>query len=403
MTRLQSVVTCGLALFLLQVGCTTVVVKQGPEIFYPGEFIESVDAETELVKCTGEGPDMQSAIDNARKGCLEWYITNRMATSPSERQAYMAAQQAILAKVNRYVNQPPPGPASGKGKGVKSRVRVSDDKLRVVIITDVHRKLLEDDLVAMNVIAKKDEMLDAVGRPTLAVVPFAASKGNKYRGIMEGLLNGYLTKRRWEVVSASDDLNKMVDAIGEVAGAEEDEAAKIAMAAGADVYILFEAKKERGKEGYGKSVAYTVRVEARETTTNRLLGSEAVTSPARADWHAGEESRALQEALSDAMGKVLPQIEAYWKEDAPKGNKFYVVFKNAPKGTDIKMNSVFKRTCSRVKMVRSTSSEVVFRVQCKSDNLELAGAIDEGISAKLAGANYDFAAKNHNNIIVVFK
>ncbi|RME23957.1 MAG: hypothetical protein D6806_10360, partial [Deltaproteobacteria bacterium] len=105
---------------LVLANCTTVVVKEaGPEIFYPGEFIESVDANTELVKCTGEGPDLQSAVDNARKGCLEWYITNRMATSPSERQAYMANQKAILAKVNRYVNQPPPGPASGKGKGIK--------------------------------------------------------------------------------------------------------------------------------------------------------------------------------------------------------------------------------------------------------------------------------------------
>ncbi|RME19445.1 MAG: hypothetical protein D6806_18275, partial [Deltaproteobacteria bacterium] len=289
------------------------------------------------------------------------------------------------------------------GKGIKSRVRVSDDKLRVVIITDVHRKLLEDDLVAMNIIAKKDEMLDAVGRPSLAVVPAAVAKGNKYRGMVEGILNSYLTKHRWEVVNASGDLDKMVDAIGEVEGAEEDEAAKIAMAAGADVYITFEPKKERGKEAYGKSVAYGVALKAYETTTSRLLGSETVISPARASWVAGEEARALQDAASDAMAKLLPQIEEYWKEDAAKGSKFYVVFKNAPKSTDIKMNSVFKRTCSRVKLVRSTRSEVTFRLQCKMDNLELAGAIDEGISKKMPDVSYDFAAKNRNNIIVVFK
>ncbi len=195
----------------------------------------------------------------------------------------------------------------------------------------------------------------------------------------------------------------MVDAIGEVEGAEEDEAAKIAMAAGADVYITFEPKKERGKEAYGKSVAYGVALKAYETTTSRLLGSETVISPARASWVAGEEARALQDAASDAMAKLLPQIEEYWKEDAAKGSKFYVVFKNAPKSTDIKMNSVFKRTCSRVKLVRSTRSEVTFRLQCKMDNLELAGAIDEGISKKMPDVSYDFAAKNRNNIIVVFK
>jgi hypothetical protein len=399
-----------LSLVVLLVGvmaaCTTVVVKDsGPEQFYPGEFIESVDAELELVKCTGEGPELQAAIDNARKGCLQWYITHRMANSPSERQAYTAQQKAVMAKVNTYVNQPPPGSAAGKGKGVKSRTRVSDDRIRVVIITDVHKKLLQDDLVAMNIIAKKDEMLDAAGRPVLTTVPFKASKGSKLRGMMEGQINAYLTKNRWEVVSAAgvEDLNKMVDAIGEIEDAEDDDAAKVAMVVGADVYVQFEAKKERGKGRAKASVAYTVHVAARETTTGRMLASEKVTSPARANWAAGEESRALDEALADAMGKLLPQIETYWREDAPNGKKFYVVFKNTPKGTDIKMNSMFKKNCSRVKLVRSTKNEAAFQVQCKMDNLELSGAIDEAISAKMGGAEYDFAAKNRSNIIVVFK
>ena len=188
-----------------------------------------------------------------------------------------------------------------------------------------------------------------------------------------------------------------------MAEAEEDEAAKIAMAAGADVYVMFEAKKEKGKGMAGGQIAYSTRIEAYETTTSRMLASEKVTSPAYYENQAGQESRVLEEALRDSMAKVLPQVTDYWKEDAPKGHRFYVVFKNAPKKTDMKMNSVLKKACARVKLIRSTASEATFQAQCKLDNLELASAIDEGIEAKMSGTEYDFAAKNRSNIIVVFK
>lgn len=396
-----------LAILLIGVwaaACTTVVVKDtGPEVLLPGQFIESVDANTVLVKCQGKGGDMRSAVTHARKGCLEWFITNQLAQTPSERQAYMANQKSIFAKLDRYVGIPPPGSASGKGKGIKSRVRMDENTLKVDIITDVHKQLLQDDLVAMNIITSKEDMLDAVGRPTLMTVPFKASKGNKYRGIIEGQLKDYLTENRWEVLSpeAVANLDKMVDAMGEVAGAEEDEVAKLAMAAGADVYIQFEAKKEKSKGGGG--VAYTVRVEASETTTGQALAAKSVTSPARSDWNAGAEARALQEAMADAMGQVIPKIMGYWKEWAPKGRKFYLVFNNAPKKADMRLSSALKRgACSQVKVVRSTKSTVHMRVQCKMDNMELAGAIDDAISGKLGGADYEFVAKNRNNIIVQF-
>ncbi len=385
-------------------GTKVIVVESGPVVLLPGEYVESVDANIDMVKCQGKGADLDRAIVNARKGCLEWMITEKLAQAPDERRAYMANQKAVMAKLDRYVAAVKPGARAGKGMGVKSRTRNNDGTINVEINTKVFKKPLMADLVELNIIASKDEMLDKVGRPTLLTAPFKASKGSKYRGMMEGLINSYLTKSKWEVVSAKGvaDLDKMVDAIGEVSEAEEDEAAKIAMAAGADVYMMYEAKKEKPTGG-GQEVAYSVRVEAYETTTSRMLASEKKTGPARVTWRAGEESRALEEPLRDAMGSILPQVTDYWKEDAPKGRRFYVVFKNTPKKTDMKMNSVLKKACSRVKLIRSTASEATFQVQCKMDNLELAGVIDEGIEGKMSGAEYDFAAKNRSNIIVVFK
>ena len=391
---------------VFSIGCPkTVVIQQGPETLFPGEFVESVDANIDMVKCRGKGIDLDAAIVHARKGCLEWMITEKLAQTPGERRAYMAAQKDVMAKLDRYIPPIKPGARDGKGEGVKSRTRNNDETINVEINIKVYKKNLMADMVAMNIIQSKDEMLDAVGRPTLLVAPFKASKGNKNRGMIEGLLNSYLTKNKWEVVSAKGlaDLDKMVDAIGEVAEAEEDEAAKIAMAAGADVYVMFEAMKEKGKGMAGGQIAYSTKLEAYETTTSRMLASEKVTSPAYYENQAGQESRVLEEALRDSMAKLLPQVTDYWKEDAPKGHRFYVVFKNAPKKTDMKMSSVLKKACSRVKLIRSTASEATFQAQCKLDNLELASAIDEGIEAKMSGTGYDFAAKNRSNIIVVFK
>jgi hypothetical protein len=351
---MRKVATLFVAVLVLSawgIACTTVVVKEdrGPEVLLPGEMIESVDANTILVKCTGIGPDQRIAIDQARKGCLEWVITNQMAQTPGEKQAYLA---------------------------------------------------LQDDLVAMGVIGSKDDMLEAVGMPTLMVHPSKANKGKKERKVMEDLVNSYLTKAKWEVLDAKgvSDLNKLVDAIGEVAEAEEDEAAKLALAVGADVYIIFEANKEKK----GSTVAYSVGISAYETTTARKLASETALSAPRANGTAGEESAAMMEALNDAMGRVIPQITDYWKEDAPKGNRFTVVLKNAPKNTDMKLAPVMKRMCRFVK-TKSFPKQVNFYAQCKGDNLELAGGLAEGIDAKLGGHEYEFVAKNANNLIIVFK
>ena len=396
-----SVAVLVLGAWSLACGPTVVVVKdQGPEILLPGEFIESVDADTIRVKCQGTGPDLNAAVLQARKGCVEWVVNDRLAQTPGEKQAYKGVQQQVFAQLDKYIGIPGPASRSGHDKGIKKRHRISDTQIKVEMIEDVKQKALQEDLVSMGVLKSKDDMLEAVGMPTLMVHPSKANKGKKNRKIMEDLVNSYLTKAKWEVLDAKGvaDLNKLVDAIGEVADAEEDEAAKLALAVGADVYIIFEANKEKK----GSSVAYSVGISAYDTTTGRKLASETALSAAYANWTAGTESKAMMEGLNDAMGKVIPQITDYWKEDAPKGNRFTVVLKNCPKNTDMKLAPVMKRMCRFVK-TKSFPTQVNFYAQCKGDNLELAGGLAEGIDAKLSGHEYEFVAKNANNLIIVFK
>lgn len=396
---LAALVVCG----LWAIGCTTVVVQpqpQGPEVLLPGEFIESVDANTILVKCSGKGPDQMAAINNARKGCLEWFIVNQLSATQEERQAYQTNQQKLFAQLDRYVNLPPPGASDGKGKGVKSQVRLSDTEIKVDIITDVHKQQLQDDLVAMGIMKSKSDMLEAVGMPTILVQPSKANKGLKARQQMESAVTEYLTMNKWEVKDPQGvaDLNKMIGALGEATGAEEDEAAKIAMAVGADIYMVFEALQDKGGDG---GVAYGAMVKAYETTTSRKLGEKQVIGPARASWKAGEDMKAWADALRDATGQVVPQIMGYWKEDAPKGNRFTVVINNTPKGADIKVSNGLKRACAFVKVTLSTAKTLHLNAQCKGDNMEVAGALDEILGG--LGGEYEFGAKSGNLLLVNFK
>jgi hypothetical protein len=382
--------------------CTTVVVKEdtGPEVLLPAGFIESPDANTVSLRCQGMGKNMEAAVLQARKACVEWLVNDQIAQTAEEKQGYKAVQQQIFAQLDKYVGMPPPGAADGKGRGIKSRVKIGE-KIKVEIIETVQKKTLVDDLTALGVTKSKSDMLASVGMPTMLVQPSKASKGSQYRKLIEDLVNSYLTKNKLEVVDATnvENLNKLTDAIGEAGGGEEDEIAKLAQAIGADVYVVFEAKVDKQPNG---SVAYGAGLSAFETTTSRKLGSELVIGPARANWVAGEEMKAFVEPVSDAMGKLLPQIFDYWKEDSPKGNRFLITIKNAPKSTDTKISSLLKKSCAFVK-TNSSGKTVKFYAQCKGDNMEIAGALEEGLNSNFAGSNFEFLAKSGSTLIVLFK
>ncbi|MBW2702492.1 MAG: hypothetical protein JRF33_16855, partial [Deltaproteobacteria bacterium] len=109
-------------------GCTTIVVKEdkGAEVLLPAKVVESVDATTVSLRCEGIGYDLPGAILQARKGCIDWYITHKLAPKASERKSYEAVQQDLFNKLDKYVGNPPPGAKDGKGPGVKSRLRLGE-------------------------------------------------------------------------------------------------------------------------------------------------------------------------------------------------------------------------------------------------------------------------------------
>ena len=99
---------------------------------------------------------------------------------------------------------------------------------------------------------------------------------------------------------------------------EEDYAYQLALSIGSDIYINFLVQEDAG---YGtKKYALTVR--AYETTTARLLGTETGYSQGRK----GELMVSVEEAMNDAIDKVLARVTEYWKKDVDKGIQYKLIF-----------------------------------------------------------------------------
>jgi len=80
-----------------------------------------------------------------------------------------------------------------------------------------------------------------------------------------------------------------------------------AQAAGADIVVVFEAKKEEHK-AHIDSVSYSFWVKAIEVSTATIMAAAISVSSPRPAFVSRSETLALQEATMDAMAKLGPQM-----------------------------------------------------------------------------------------------
>ncbi len=379
--------TIALVLGAWTFGCTTVVIKEdkGPEVLLPAEVMESVNADTVSLQCDGIGFDKPGAILQARKACIDWYITNKLAPTASERKNYEAVQQAFFNQLDKYVGQPPVGTKDGKGPGVKSRARIDEERIKVRIIVHVNTKALKADLVAKGVIQDSGDLMDSVGMPSLVAVPSKASKAKKLTKEMAAVVDDYLTSNNLNVkdIGNIQNMEKVFESLGEISGAEENEAAQIALAAGADVYFVYEGNRDKKAD----SIAYSATVTAFETVTSTKLGTKKTIGEARFSKRAGEESKALDEPFRDSMGKLMPRVMEYWKRTAPKGQRYMIQFNGGDTSkTKRAIMKILKRNCSNRKMITADDKMVRYEAQCKMANDELSIMFEEEMPKHLDGA-----------------
>lgn len=322
-------------------------------------FIESYSPTEVTIKASGIGKDNKVAEIDGRRAAIYYVLigaTDPILQTPDERKAFESIQDEIFDERNiaKYI--------TFESTEYESRVKLADGRIKITKYYRVNKKLLTDDLVARNVIKPKEEITEAIGLPFIMVVP-EAPKGvspvdllRSDRLLKKGaeVIESYLTARKYDVQvpEQMETLSELAQAQAGLKGVEEDYAYQLALAIGSDVYITYNVKVEKryiGSTEYRKAV---VAARAYETTTARLLGTETGYSGE----YAVPEEAVVEEAMNDAIDKVLSRIMAYWKDDLTRGLQFKLLFRitgNFDEDThdEILMatESALKKLCNRTK------------------------------------------------------
>ena len=333
---------------------------------------------------SGIGKNNTQAELDGRRAAV-WYVligaTDAILQTPEEKKAFESVQDEIFDERNiaKYI--------SFETTEYESRVKLADGRVKITKYYRVNKKLLTEDLVAKNIIKPKEEITEAIGLPFIMVVP-EAPKGvspidllRSDRLLKKGaeVIESYLTARKYDVQvpEQMETLSELAQAQAGLKGIEEDYAYQLALAIGSDVYITYNVKIERryvGSTEYRKAV---VAARAYETTTARLLGTETGYSGE----YAVPEEAVVEEAMNDAIDKVLSRIMAYWKDDLTRGLQFKLLFRitgNFDEDThdEILMatENSLKKLCNRTKqnVVTDQTMDYIVWVDPKKYNSPLA-------------------------------
>lgn len=179
--------------------------------------------------------------------------------------------------------------------------------------------------------------------PTIMVLPAHSGKGSSElqvvsnnpmsKAMMESI-NSYLTQKRYNVKSLEGEsqLEDVVKMQNDIANTDDDLSYLASLALGADVYVKF--------SGSVTTENATVEVNAYETSTGRLLGSQ--TAEVKNNGHTDQAN--LRANVQSAARKAMPNLEqkilAYWKLDLQKGIQYKVVMNLKGEFTDSQIEDI---------------------------------------------------------------
>lgn len=347
-------------------------------------FIESYSPTEVTIRASGIGKNNQAAEIDGRKAAIYYVLigaTDPILQTPEERKAFESIQDEIFNErnISKYI--------TFESTEYESRVKLADGRVKITKYYRVNKKLLTDDLIAKNIIKPKEEITEAIGLPFIMVVP-EAPKGvspvdllRSDRLLKKGaeVIESYLTARKYDVQvpEQMETLSELAQAQAGLKGIEEDYAYQLALAIGSDVYITYNVKVEKryiGSTEYRKAI---VAARAYETTTARLLGTETGYSGE----YAVPEEAVVEEAMNDAIDKVLSRIMAYWKDDLARGLQFKLLFRitgnfDEDMHDEILMatETALKKLCNRTKqnVVTDQTMDYIVWVDPKKYNSPLA-------------------------------
>ena len=291
-------------------------------------FVETYSPSEVTIQATGLGKNDKEAIIDLRKCAVNFVLslgTDPLLNTDGAKAQFsgIAEDFFVPANVDKYISWESDKVVSA----LKSRLPNGKEGMKITKAVRVNKKLLTDDLVAKGIIKSREELADAIGMPTIMVIP-ETPKGQTPLEVFDknplakhaaAVIESYLTARKYDVLvpKAMDQINEMTKLQGEVKGVEEDPGYQLALALGSDVYIVFAGMVYSSNK-------VTLQLKAYETTTGRLLGTETGYSASRP----GPAEPLVEEAVNSAIDKVLQRLINYWQDDVKKGIQYKLVFKS---------------------------------------------------------------------------
>ncbi len=312
--------------------------------YYPrsneAAYLETTEPGTVMIRATGIGIDKEhrkpknseldkSANLDARRAAV-WFVllggSDPLIGNETEKALLDQYQKDFFKKSNikKFI--------AWESDYYDSRIRMGD-KLKITKTIKVNRRILKEELVNRNIVTGKDEIVRQLGRPNIMVLPekkidisqldLLKTDPNLKKGAE--VIESYLSADGYEVVipEQQETLQQLAAAEFAVSGMEEDFSYMMALSVGSDVYITYTIDISEKTIGTTRVKKASVGCRAYETTTARLLGSETGYSPSRNT----SDAVLIEEAMKDAIDKVILRVLGYWEEDMENGIQYKMIVK----------------------------------------------------------------------------
>ncbi|HOX43331.1 MAG TPA: hypothetical protein PK668_07025 [Myxococcota bacterium] len=252
------------------------------ESLLPGQLVETIDADTALVQCRGEGESTEAAVLHARLGCLRWYAEG-LTSTPAEEAALEKLWPSLERELDKLVGLVQAGSRDGRGEGLRSRRSLGGDRVQVVLNTRLHASALKRRMQEAG--ARAAPPAGGTGR-SVVVIPAPGAPRPRLWFLVKAELIPFLQKAGFEVLEEPEP--------GQAPGAE----------------LVLRVGVKRLHEPDAQASSYAVALELVEVRTKRVVASGAAQGMRRPAGSEAEESRGLREAVVDAAGKIQPLLEA---------------------------------------------------------------------------------------------
>ncbi|SEP12798.1 DUF6175 family protein [Aquisalimonas asiatica] len=307
------------ACILLLAGCGGADKPAEPDTYVPqstqARLIESVSASELTIRAEGVGESVALASDDARRTAV-WYAlyggSHPILANEAARSAFERHEEEVFRSADAYISDT----SQPMGSRQEGDDRILEKEVRV------HVERLSEELVRLDVIDDRVDLMAEVGRPRIAVLPDNPDREDQARPAI-AMISEYLQERGFdvEVPRADEQVNEMVEQAAALEG-RTDPMYQLALESGSEIYITVGVDDSSRSMGDTEVLKSSVSTVAYYTATGDQIGATTGHSPER---DVSGHGVLAEEAASEAGNRITRQIENSWMEEAERGRPFKVV------------------------------------------------------------------------------